>query len=110
MNGGQYWEANLAAVWGQMVTGNGHEPLSEVTAVMGVPTMTKASFVHSEHHIGGWWWELLQGSMKAAGEEEKKIAIANNSYHQNVPAITVIVDGGWSKRTNKHNYNAKGLL
>ena len=107
MNGGQYWEANLAAVWGQMVTGNGHEPLSEVMAVMGVPTMTKASFVHSEHHIGGWWWELLQGSMKAAGEEEKKIAIANNSYHQNVPAITVIVDGGWSKRTNKHNYNAK---
>ena len=58
MNGGQYWEANLAAVWGQMITGNGHAPLSEAMAVMGVPTMTKASFVHSEHRIGGWWWEL----------------------------------------------------
>ena len=107
MTGGQYWETNLAAVWGQMATGNGHSPLSEAMAVMGVPTMTKASFVLTERHIGEWWWELLQESMKAAGEEEKNMAIANNNFHQNVPAITVIVDGGWSKRTNKHNYNAK---
>ena len=67
----------MAALWGQMVTDNGHAPLSEAMAVMSVPTMTKTSFVHSEHHIGGWWWELFQDSMKAAGEEEKKIAIAN---------------------------------
>ena len=107
MTGGQYWEINLAAVWGQMATGNGHSPLLEAMAVMGVPAMTKASFVAAERHIGKWWWELLQQSMQAAGEEEKNIAIANNNFHQNVPAITVIVDGGWSKRTNKHNYNAK---
>ena len=107
MNGSQYWETNLAAVWGRMATGNGHSPLSKAMAVMGVPTMTKTSFVHSEQYIGEWWWELLQESMKAAGEEEKNMAIANNNFHQNVPAITVIVDGGWSKRTNKHNYNAK---
>ena len=45
--------------------------------------------------------------MTLAGEEEREIAIANNSYHQGVPAVTVIVDGGWSKRTHKHSYNAK---
>lgn len=28
-------------------------------------------------------------------------------YHQGVPAITVIVHGGWSKRSHKHSYNAK---
>ena len=28
-------------------------------------------------------------------------------YHDGVPAITVIVDGGWSKRSHKHSYNAK---
>ena len=28
-------------------------------------------------------------------------------YHEGVPAITVIVDGGWSKRSHKHSYNAK---
>lgn len=71
MSAGQYWEANMAAVWGQMATGNGHTPLSEAMAVMGVPTMTKQSFVSTERQIGGWWWELLKQSMKAAGEEEK---------------------------------------
>ena len=52
MTKGQYWETNLAAVWGQMVTGNGHSPLSEAMGVMGVPTMTKASFILSERNIG----------------------------------------------------------
>ena len=28
-------------------------------------------------------------------------------YHEGVPAITVIVDGGWSKRSHKHSYIAK---
>ena len=45
--------------------------------------------------------------MKITGEEERALAIANNSYHQGVPAITVIVDGGWCKRTHRHTYNAK---
>ena len=27
--------------------------------------------------------------------------------HEGVPAITVVVDGGWSKRLHKHSYNAK---
>ena len=48
MNKGQYWETNLAAVWGQMATGNGHSPLSEAVAVMGVSTMTKVLFVSTE--------------------------------------------------------------
>ena len=28
-------------------------------------------------------------------------------HYQGVPAVTVIVDGGWSKRTPKHSCNAK---
>ena len=27
--------------------------------------------------------------------------------HEGVPAITVIIDGGWSKRSHSHSYNAK---
>ena len=45
--------------------------------------------------------------MKQAGAEEQALAISNNQYHQGVPAITVIVDGGWCKRFHKHSYNAK---
>ena len=45
--------------------------------------------------------------MKSAGESEKAIAISRNRYHQGIPAITVILDGGWSKRSHKHSYDAK---
>lgn len=45
--------------------------------------------------------------MLRAGQEEKRLAIERNSYHENVPTITVILDGGWSKRSHKHSYNAK---
>ena len=42
--------------------------------------------------------------MREAAEEE---AIERESYHEGVPAITVILDAGWSKRSHKHSYNAK---
>jgi hypothetical protein len=46
--------------------------------------------------------------MLAAGQEERRLAIERKDYHEEVPAITVITDGGWSKRTYKHSYNAAG--
>ena len=107
MTGGQYWEINLAAVWGQMSIGGGHAPLEESMAVLGVPTMTKRSFIAAEKRIGAWWTTLLEESMKLAGQEEREKAIARNSFFQGDPAITVILDGGWSKRSHKHSYNAK---
>ena len=42
----------------------------------------------------------------AAGKMEQELAIQRGIFHQGVPAITVIVDAGWSKRTHKHTYNA----
>lgn len=39
------WECNLAAVWGQMATGGGHSHLEETMGVLGVPVMTKSSFI-----------------------------------------------------------------
>ena len=45
--------------------------------------------------------------MKWASDEEKAVAIANGRYHQGVLAIMVIIDGGWSKGSHKHSYNAK---
>ena len=44
--------------------------------------------------------------MKQAGIEEREHAIQQGHYHQGVPAITVVVDAGWSKQTHKHTYNA----
>ena len=55
-------------------------------------------------NVGG---SLFEESMKEAGEEEKKLAIERGSYHEGIPAITIIVDAGWSKCSHKHSYNAK---
>ena len=102
------WECNLAAVWGQMATGTSHHQLEETMSVMGVPVMmTKATFLSIERDIGECWKQILLSSMAEAGQEEKKIAEENGTFHQGVPAVMVIVDGGWSKRSHKHSYNAK---
>jgi len=45
--------------------------------------------------------------MNEAGREEKTLAVQRGDYHEGVPAITVIVDAGWSKGSHKHTYNAK---
>lgn len=42
-----------------------------------------------------------------AGKQEKQLAMDRGDFHEGVPAITVIVDGGWSKRSHQHSYNAK---
>ena len=90
-----------------MTTGGGHARLAEIMAVLGVPVMTKKTFIATEQAIDDIWWQSLNESMKEAAEEEKNLAVAKNSYHDGVPAISVIVDAGWSKRSHKHSYNAK---
>ncbi len=105
--GNNRWECNLSAVWGQMSNGGGHSHLEESMAVLGVPVMTKKTFMRTEKVIGKWWWDEMEASCSLAAAEEKKLAIERGSFFEGVPAITVIVDGGWSKRSHKHSYNAK---
>ena len=44
--------------------------------------------------------------MAEAGRKENRHAEERGSYHQGVPPITVMTDGGWCKRSYKHTYNA----
>ena len=105
--GNHRWECNLAAVWGQMTTGGGHSRLQETMGVLGVPVMSAKNFIHTERDIGEWWREQLQEVMVEAGKQEKELAEKRGDFHEGVPAITVVVDGGWSKRSHRHSYNAK---
>lgn len=105
--GYQRWECNLAAVWGQMATGGGHAHLSETMSVLGVPVMAKKTFIQTEKDIGEFWHKRLADAMAEAGREEKRLAEEKGELHEGVPAITVIIDGGWSKRSHRHSYNAK---
>lgn len=103
-----HFDINVRAVWGSMVTGNGASHLNEMLGVMNCPGLKPNTFSNIENEISQWWKASLEDEMKAAGAEERRLAIEANSYHEGVPAITVIADGGWSKRSHKHSYNASG--
>ena len=87
-----------------MATGGGASHLKQVMASVGAPSMSKSTFTCTERYVTK---SLLAYSMVEAGKEERQFAIENDEYFQGVPAITVIGDGGWSKRSHKHSYNAK---
>ena len=74
---------------------------------LGCSSHGQSQFTRTEEDISEWWASRLEQSMLEAGRQEKSLAEARGDYHQGVPAITVVVDGGWSKRSHKHSYNAK---
>lgn len=52
-----------------MVTGGGHATLQETMSVLGIPTMTKKSFIETERDIGEWWKLMLDKEITKAGKE-----------------------------------------
>ena len=101
-------EVNMRAVWGSMTTGGGVSQLNELLATVGVPGMRQDQYSSLETTIGDHWREVLQQEMMEAAAEERRLAIERADFHQGVPAITVVCDGGWSKRSHRHTYNALG--
>ena len=59
-------------------------------------------YTKTEQFLSDTIRDLLAETMTAAGEKEGKLAVEKGHYHQGVAAITVVVDGGWSKRSHKH--------
>ena len=45
--------------------------------------------------------------MIEVGKEERRLVIERGDYLEGVPAITVIVDSGWSKWSHRYSCNAK---
>ncbi len=104
----KHFDINVRAVWGEVASGGGSMKLNEQLGNMGVHGMCGDTFTKLEHEIGEWWAGLLKQEMIEAGIAEREAAVLRKDFHQGVPAITVIGDGGWSKRTHKHSYNAPG--
>ncbi len=102
-----HFEINIRAVWAQMATGGGQFKLDEQMSTMGMPGISQSSFTAIENEIGTWWREALQQEMLEAGIQERKIAEEAGIYDEDIPAIGVILDCGWSKTAHKHTYNAK---
>ena len=77
---------------------------------MGIPSMSKTTFAATERLLGDAMKRALTEKMTDSGRQERELAIDKNDYHQGVPAIAVVADGGWSKRSHKHSYNAKSRV
>ena len=101
------YAVNIGAVLGQMATGGGHSKLNETAAALNLPGMSQNTFTSIEMQIGRSWEAQLAEEITKAGEQERQAAIERCDSFEGVPAIGVTVDGGWSKRSHKHSYNAK---
>ena len=60
--------------------------------------------------MGAAFEAIVSKQLLTAGQVEKRLAIEKGNYHNGVPAITVVVDAGWSKRSHKHSYNANSAV
>jgi hypothetical protein len=107
-SGSQRYEVDVRGVWSQMSYGGGADKLNEQMATMGIVGLSGNSFSAIEQEIGVWWKAALLSQMEEAGREERDLAVQRGDLHEGVPAITVVCDGGWSKRSHKHSYNAAG--
>ena len=106
--GGSRYTSNIKAVWGEMGTGGGCSTLTERLATLDIPCMSSDTFSDIEELIGQWWASVLDFSLAEAAEIEKEEAIKKGNFSDGIPSISVICDGGWSKRTHRHSYNAFG--
>lgn len=88
----------------------GYEAATSLMTVMDIPSLSKgfhATWKEKTYH------DMVRASiqtMNAAGSEEKRMAEEADDYvivnGSKTPCIMVIVDGGWSKRSYGHSYDA----
>ena len=101
-----HYTVNIGAALGQIATGGGADHLKEQLACIQVPSLSSPTFINLERTMGAAFEDTVGKQLLAAGQVERRMAIAQGNYHNGVPAITVVVDAGWSKRSHKHSYNA----
>ncbi|KAK4876863.1 hypothetical protein RN001_009369 [Aquatica leii] len=52
------------------------------------------------------WETVLQKQMLETGKEEARCAIEAGDFEDGIPFITVIIDGGWAKRSYGHGFSS----
>ncbi len=78
----------------------------EVLSVLNIPSPDEKTFSNVENQIGALWKETITVDMIEAEKEERQLAEAAGVKDEDVPAINVIVDGGWSMRSFQHRYKS----
>lgn len=98
---------NTGAVWGTLATGSTYGHLLEFLSVLNIPPFTYHLFSNIENCLGELWDKALTEETIVAGIEERQIATEKGQIdNEGIPWTTVYLDGGWSKRSYGHSYNA----
>jgi hypothetical protein len=98
---------NTSFVWGSLNIGIGYSQAQELCGIVGIPFMSSGTFQRHEKKVGQSWKTHLCDQMSKDIEIERQLAIENNEIDEKHPYITVIVDGGWSRRSYGHSFSAK---
>ena len=101
-----HYSTNMGAVLGQISTGGGGHHLQEQLCSMNIPSLSPHSFVRIERSLGTAFEDIVTHELLSAGIQEREHAITTKTFFEDIPACTVVVDAGWSKRCHKHSYNA----
>jgi hypothetical protein len=106
-NSQNYCHINNAGVCGAIAVGVGFSQKAEFCSALDIPNMSQNKYNKCESAVIDKIEELAHEEMIEAGKEEYNLAIeAGEVDSDGMPYITVIVDGAWSKRSYKSNYNA----
>lgn len=107
-------DLNNALVWGSTLSATGYKATAQFLTVMDVPVASYGlfnktqAFAHKDL-VTAMYANMKKWAMKEAElalENEQTVTINYNGVIQEYPAITVIVDGGWTKRSYKHSFSS----
>lgn len=81
--------------------------MEERCSIMNMPSMSSSTYFSIQTSIHDKIRNVALKEMESAIELEKQLAIERGSVDkENIPLLTVVVDGSWAKRSYKCNYNS----
>jgi hypothetical protein len=93
-------------VWATLAAGSTHTQVKQILSLANIQCMDKNTFYRTERKFETLWLEKLNEEMKQNGILEREEAIRRGNVVNEVPQISVYVDGGYAKE-NKQRFDAR---
>lgn len=101
---------NQSLVVGAYTSGIGYSAIKNLLSILEIQALCRKTYKIAEEKVGIKLRSSLPDEYQRNANEERRLALENGDVilvgDQSIPFITVIVDGGWAKRTYGHSYNS----
>ncbi|KAF2893893.1 hypothetical protein ILUMI_12277 [Ignelater luminosus] len=102
------FHVNSAITLAAISTGIGYSQIEEVAAGLNMPIMSDKTYEKYHEKVAVAICQTAWDIMEKAGKKEAELARQLGEVDRNnIPYITVVTDGAWSKRSYNVNYDAK---